>query len=872
MLKRVGQFELIRELGRGGMGVVYLARDARLNRDVAIKSLPEHLASDPARLERFEREARMLAGLNHPNVAGIYGVEEQDGARYLVLEFIDGETLADRLDRGPLPVDEAVEYAVQIAAGIEAAHEAGVIHRDLKPANIKITPDGVAKVLDFGLARVEESGSSSGGLDSPTMTTPQQHSPTIEGAILGTAAYMSPEQARGRRVDKRTDIWSFGVLLYEMLIGASPFHGETATDSIGAVLHKEVDVSALPPATPANVRRTIRRCLRRDRNQRCHDIADARLELLDESTDAFAPVSEPRRASRSLGIASGWIVALGAIAIMVTLGVKSAPVSNAGQRLDMDIAPRSGLELGRLLAPPRISPDSSMLAYMVYQKGESESRIAIRDLHTGVESVLRGPRHPRHPVWASDGVSLIYAGEQGVERIDVNGGRPQLISELSNFTRTAPGGIDPSGRYVFARMRGTMMAVEAGSNQPVELIDPISGREGDWAIAPSFLPDGEHVLFSNQDDVTVDSGLYVGSIADGTCRRLLPFETSCVFVEPDIVVYWQDGDLFARRFDLVSLEFAGDPIRVAESVLRRMWPMFGLFDANADTLVYVSDDSDGAEDMMTILDIESGEETPLGIEGSLWSPEVSPDGTRLAFDRTVDATSGDIFVVDFATGEEVALSRDEANESIPIWSPDGEQIYFFRGPDIFRVPSDASRDPVRIYSSTASCQPEVVSPDGTKLIFAEGEGRKRSMLLDLETGEATEVSINDPHPFSARGLTTDGQWLLYIGERAGEERFLAARLDGTGEPVPISHGYGSLRNVAGEWAYYRTRSDFMRVRIRVVDGELDVGEPERVVGVQGVGHIAATPDGSKLVIIRSKQPLRGGSIRVVRNWLPESLR
>lgn len=304
MLERVGPFEVLREVGRGGMGVVYLARDTRLDREVAIKALPEHLASDRSRLERFEREAKTLAGLSHPNVAGIHGVEEQGGSRYLVLEYVDGETLADRLDRGPLPVDDAVEYAVQIAAGVEAAHEAGVIHRDLKPANIKITPDGEAKVLDFGLARVEEAGSSTGALDSPTMTQRPQHSPTIEGAILGTAAYMSPEQARGRRVDKRTDIWSFGVLLYEMLVGASPFHGETATDSIGAVLHKDLDVQRLPSETPAHVRRVLDRCLVRDKNLRYRDIGDVRVELLTPSAPATTTTPAPGRARTLVGVMS----------------------------------------------------------------------------------------------------------------------------------------------------------------------------------------------------------------------------------------------------------------------------------------------------------------------------------------------------------------------------------------------------------------------------------------------------------------------------------------------------------------------------------------------------------------------------------------
>lgn len=279
MQQSIGPYKIQGEIGRGGMGVVYRATDSRLDREVAIKALPEELAGDPVRLERFEREARTLAQVSHPNIAGIHGVEEQGGKRYLVLEFVDGETLADKIDRGPVELDEAVELACQIAAGVGAAHDAGVIHRDLKPANIKITPEGVIKVLDFGLARHEESRSSSGGGGSPaheaSITSPIEHAPTSPGVVLGTAAYMSPEQARGRRVDKRTDIWSFGVILYEMLTGASPFVGETASDSIGAVLHKNLDLSRVP----TSIRHILERCLDRDRDKRFRDIGDVRIEL-----------------------------------------------------------------------------------------------------------------------------------------------------------------------------------------------------------------------------------------------------------------------------------------------------------------------------------------------------------------------------------------------------------------------------------------------------------------------------------------------------------------------------------------------------------------------------------------------------------------
>ncbi|MFG0273557.1 MAG: serine/threonine-protein kinase, partial [Phycisphaerales bacterium] len=310
----VGHYELVEEVGRGGMGVVFLARDTRLDRRVAIKALPDHLATDPDRLARFEREAKTLAQLNHQHVAGIYGIEEHEGARYLVLEFVEGETLADRLDRGPIDPDEAVEIAGQIANGVAAAHDAGVIHRDLKPANIRITPEGVVKVLDFGLARHDEGASgSSVSPDAATLTSPVQHSPTSPGVILGTAAYMSPEQARGRRVDKRTDTWSFGVVLYEMLTGASPFLGETATDSIGAILHKDPDLSRLPSTTPRGVRRVLARCLDRDKERRYRDLGDVRIELeaaLDE------PVVEPAQAGRGR-FSIGGAVAVAVVAIAI---------------------------------------------------------------------------------------------------------------------------------------------------------------------------------------------------------------------------------------------------------------------------------------------------------------------------------------------------------------------------------------------------------------------------------------------------------------------------------------------------------------------------------------------------------------------------
>ena len=380
--QNIGPYGVEAEIGRGGMGVVYRAVDNRLGRTVAIKALPEDLAEDPERLARFEREARTMAALNHPNVAGIHGVEEHEGRKYLILEYVDGETLAERLDRGPLALDEALDVCAQIAAGIDAAHEAGIIHRDLKPANVKLTLDGKVKVLDFGLAKAAETQTSSVDVtQTPTITgivTPQ--TPTLAGVILGTAPYMSPEQARGRPVDRRSDIWSFGVVLYECLTGISPFAGETVSDSIAAILqNNEADLDRLPPAAPPPLRRVVRRCLERDRDRRFRDIGDVRLELLEVREGGHDEAPAPHRVP-----GRSWWAALAALlvaAVALTAWMGTRP-SETPVRLVADIVPQDpGTEISVRSGPPAVSPDGSRLAFAV-ERG-SEMSLIVRDLGTG---------------------------------------------------------------------------------------------------------------------------------------------------------------------------------------------------------------------------------------------------------------------------------------------------------------------------------------------------------------------------------------------------------------------------------------------------------------------------------------------------------
>ena len=559
---QIGAYTIDRELGRGGMGVVYLGRDTRLDRLVAIKALPEHLAQDPDRLNRFQREARTLASLSHPNVAGIFGVEEHEGAKYLILEYVEGETLVDRLDRGSLPIDDALEIAAQIAAGVEAAHEQGVIHRDLKPGNVIVTPEGDAKVLDFGLARIEETSSSSvGGMSaSPTLTTPAiQHSPTIPGAILGTAAYMSPEQARGRKVDKRTDIWSFGVVLYEMLTGASPFHGETVSDSIGAVLHKEVDLDRLPADTPAMVRHVLRRCLDRDKAKRYHDIGDVRLDLLSTSPssgEADRTPSSSRSRIISAALVTGAIalgVAGGYSARFFTHAVEHSPVVQSALLAPQDT---TIVSTGDVAGPAVISPDGTMVVFTARNQ-KSQATLWLRSLATGESHPLQGAGDATFPFWSSDSRSIAFFIPGKLRRVDVATGATFTVCSA---IRGRGGVWLDDGTIVFSPdFTGPLLRVDATGGEPVQAttLDAPTHTSHRW---PAALPKGKGVIYLavNHDFTASENGLYLSTL-DGAPDRLLMRSNSSALVAGDLLLFVREGTLFAQHLDLNSARLLETP-------------------------------------------------------------------------------------------------------------------------------------------------------------------------------------------------------------------------------------------------------------------------------------------------------------------------
>ena len=910
----IGPYRIECEIGRGGMGVVYRAQDDRLGREVAIKALPPEVAADPVRLERFEREAKSLASVSSQHIAGIYGVEEQDGQRFLILELVEGESLADRLDRGPIEPDEALELADQIAAGVEAAHEAGVVHRDLKPDNIQVTPDGIIKVLDFGLARSDEGQTSSGMGMSQMETQITLRQQTTPGAVLGTAAYMSPEQARGRRVDKRTDIWAFGVVLFEMLTGANPFSGETATDSIGAVLHKDPDLSSLPVSIPIGVRRVLSRCLERDRNLRYRDIGDVRIELRRAATEPAEEVTVTQRGlSPVLALVVALLLAVGGLAA----GWLARPIEVPSEFRLSVAGPPNEVVFG-----PMLDPQGRYVVYGTYPLEGGAARVGhIRwlDRHDSVPiEVSRGGR------WADispDGDWLSFAAP-----LNENNSEFALMKQVASL-ELPPVQVcilPESNAISFYRhlwmSQGRFLLDDSRTNQ-VRWVDAESGSIGE----PIVLDLGDYkgrylglharvddhlalVYLSGSSDQSKNSDIGLLDMETATVKLLVE-NTESARIGPDgSLLFTRGSTLYGAQLDLAT-RTVGPAKQLVAGLRVNANELDARFEvANDGTIAFLPGGVQGA-DRDIVFQSPDGELTSLGIESKPYLEHlaVSADESRLVVVVNSPSNRFEIWGTELDTPRMRRVRGVQGGDlNYPFLGPDNDTLVYARminGKASVEVASFDGRFEPRLIIEPVEVgfiAPVAIHPSGDRVLvlWEKPEGfRNYEVKLD-GTGTLKPVSDNDSN-VAWSDYSPDGTMIAYTSDETGRREIYVRTIneDGSfGRSVPVTTRGArypqwqldparrpgapeSEGDAAGDPDAPFMLIVFDRARIDiypVTPGDMPrVGEP--TVGVfpvnsDFIGGGASLSGNRQLRIVRGQQETPATHVELILNWYDKAVK
>jgi eukaryotic-like serine/threonine-protein kinase len=766
---RLGVYEITAAIGAGGMGEVYRARDTKLNRDVALKVLPPSVAADPERIARFEREAKTLAALNHPNIAHIHGLEESDAIRAIVMELVDGPTLADRIAQGPIPLDEALPIAKQIAEALEAAHEQAIIHRDLKPANVKVRDDGTVKVLDFGLAKVFDTTATPNPsvTQSPTITTPAMM--TGVGMILGTAAYMSPEQAKGRPADKRSDIWAFGCVLYEMLTGARAFPGDDLSETLAAVIKSEPAWVALPTDTPSSIHKVLRRCLEKDRKRRLDSIADARLEIEDGLPDARSTLeaTSPRRVG-STAIAMALIG--GSLVTALGMWLVMRPTAAPPRPIRFTIVPPAAQPLA-LSDNIALSPDGTHLVYAV----GPQRQLMIRALDQLEAVPLRGATGARFPFFSPDGRWVGFHAPNEIRRTLIAGGAPVTVCRTYGGFRGATWGPDDTIIFATSDPSTGLLRVPAAGGEPQVLTKPQSGKEDHFY--PTVLPDGRAVLFSRVPAGPNELAMVaVLDLSTGREKTLIRGGTRPAYVDSGYLIYAFGDALQAVHFDRRRLDVVSNPVPVVEQVAAWDIGTAAFAVSRAGTLVYVPSTVgvQAASRSLVWVDRKGREEPIPAPPRGYFYPRLSPDGTRIAVD--IRDQERDIWIWDFGKQTLQRLTQDPANDWFPVWTPDGTRLVFAsdRGGamNLFRQSADGTGNVERLTTSSDIQWPFSFTPDGNRLLMLDQTpktGFDLSLLL-LNGTPRIEPLIRTSANETNGDISPDGKWLAYQSNESGQDR------------------------------------------------------------------------------------------------------
>ncbi len=849
---KLGPYEILALIGAGGMGEVYRARDPKLDRHVAIKVLPAALAQHPDRLARFEREAKVLAALNHPNIAVIYGIED----RAIVMELVEGPTLADRITSGALPLEEILKIVAQIADAMEAAHDKGVVHRDLKPANVKVRDDGTVKVLDFGLATAvqsstREAGSQGAeGVNSPTLTM----GATEAGVIMGTASYMSPEQAAGKPVDRRADIWSFGAVLWEMLTGSRLFSGETVSHTLADVLRADIDYARLPASTPAPIRELLRRCLDRDPKTRLRDIGEARIAiqkyLLNPSSTLETSLA---LAPRSHFAVAGWAVA-GLLAVAMALGWRALrpadPVLQPLIRLDVDLGP--DVSLGSSNGTDVIiSPDGTRLVYV------SQNRLFTRRLDQATATELKGTEGASAPFFSPNGQWVAFFSGGSLQKVSIDGGTAVVLCPAA----TSRGGSWAEDDSIIASIGTRLMRVPAAGGEPAALTEPAPGGLGQFS--PQVLPGGKAVLFTALQGSQTPS-VSVLSLADHRIKTLQNGGAFGRYLASGHLIYvGTQGTLFAAAFDLDKLQMRGNPVPVLElDPVRTVSPQFDV--SGNGTAVYRKGQGSGS---VTIQWLDSaGKMQPLLTKPGFYGrPTISPVDERLVLEVT-EGQNTDLWVYDWRRDTMAPLTFG-GNNTIPLWSPDGRYIVFQKNQGaIYWTRSDGASQPQPLTESKVTQFPHSFTSDGKRLaLFQRGStGTNDLFTLPIESNAGglragkAEAFVQTPADERYPAFSPDGRWLAYTSNEKGTYEVYVKAFPDKGGKWQVSNGGGAypMWSRTGHELFFETFDQKIMAATYTTKGDSFVPDKPRLwseqklIGlINSVRNFDLVPDGKRIAAL-----------------------
>jgi Tol biopolymer transport system component len=874
---RIGSYEITAFLGAGGMGEVYRARDVRLNRTVALKILPSSVAADPAFRARFEREARVISGLDHSHICALYDVGSDQGTDFLVMQFLDGETLAARVERGPLSQQDALRYGSEIADALAAAHREGIVHRDLKPANVMLTKAGV-KLLDFGVAKLTQSGPSSLG----TRTSPL----TGQGVLLGTLQYMAPEQLEGRDADARSDIWALGTVLYEMLTGRAPFSGRSQASVIGAILHSVPEpVSASQAVTPPVVDRIVAKCLAKDPDERwqsAHDLADE-LRWIAKGTTAptgsLKEVSGRPRRWMTLALAGAAIVALASVGLAAWAWLRARPAAVTAYRLSVALPDAAQLESGIAL-----SPNARWLAFVGPQESQQVAVLWIRDMNSFDARPIPGTEGAELPFWSPDSRHVGFFAGGKLRRVSVDGGAPQVLADGSSAARGGTWSRD--NVIVFAPGFATGLSrvpADGGEVRPLTTLKPPDSSHR-W---PHFLPDGRHYLYLVRGALTAGAqwAVFLGSLDGGEPTKLLTADSSVAYVPPGYLLFAQSGVLLAQRFNASERTLSGDPFVVSDKILRvgESGPTgLAVFSATDRLLVYSANES--AMNEVGWYDRSGRRLSTHGAPSDYAELSLSPDQSQV-----VVASLGDLWILNFARGTSTRFTFDAGSENSPLWSPDGKSIVYTATPFAALTSRAATGGITQQLLQTPGEQvfPDDWSRDGRHILFERVGQPTQSDLwaLPLTAARADGTLVPSAKPFpvitspfneAQAQFSPDGKWITYGSDESGRsEVYVQSFPPGQGKWLVSTDGGGqpAWRRDGRELFYISADKRVVAVDVRTTP-TFQIGASTTLfrttMAMRGLADVrntyVASADGQRFLLSSVPSLSHSTTLRVMLNW------